>query len=473
MLPLAGSPNLVIVGREVQLGSGYADLVAIEPSGRLVIIEVKLAKNAEARRAIVTQTLAYAAYLHGEDSDHVESGILKTHLQERGYESLAGAVSSGAQAGFDEAPFREGLEDGLASGRFRLVFVLDEAPAELVRLVRYLEAVAGELIIDLVTVAAYQVNGAQVLVPQRVEPGRAEVETATSKKKPATADAGYYSWGSEEFEASIESATEENQPRLRRLLEWAKELEAARFCRLGSYRGRGGRVTLLPYLMDVQSGLITIWNDTGSAYLSFWRSVFEKRAPHRIEAIESLITPAVIGQGTTSHNITDELLSLLRRAYEDAATPADVVVVAARKAYPEYFKYHAYVCQTGRSFREGLTRLGFYADQTVKPEFPGILARRDRLEFTEQQVEDLRTTGDPADEAFADVIESMLRDETERRGRLEQIFLLTPPDSPATMTLGGPVTHSGSAWVQQQRYIRSEMLTSNPKTTADLTQAQA
>ncbi len=55
LLPLAGSPQLVIVGREVQLGGGYADRLAVEPSGRPAIIEVKLARNAEARRAIVSQ----------------------------------------------------------------------------------------------------------------------------------------------------------------------------------------------------------------------------------------------------------------------------------------------------------------------------------------------------------------------------------------------------------------------------------
>ena len=47
LLPLAGSPRLSIVGREVRLGTGSADLVAVEPSGRLVIIEVKLANNAK------------------------------------------------------------------------------------------------------------------------------------------------------------------------------------------------------------------------------------------------------------------------------------------------------------------------------------------------------------------------------------------------------------------------------------------
>ena len=42
MLPLSGAPSLLILGREVSLGSGYADLVGVEISGRPVIIEVKL-----------------------------------------------------------------------------------------------------------------------------------------------------------------------------------------------------------------------------------------------------------------------------------------------------------------------------------------------------------------------------------------------------------------------------------------------
>ena len=61
MLPLAGAPRLVILGSEVGLGAGSADLLGVEASGRPVIIEVKLARNNEARRAVVAQILAYAA----------------------------------------------------------------------------------------------------------------------------------------------------------------------------------------------------------------------------------------------------------------------------------------------------------------------------------------------------------------------------------------------------------------------------
>src|SRR4029077_16374717 len=92
MLPLAGSPRLTVLGREVRLGAGSADLLAVESSGRLVIIEVKLAGNAESRRAVVAQVLSYAGYLQGLDAEQLESQILTGHL------APGGSVLAAAQA---------------------------------------------------------------------------------------------------------------------------------------------------------------------------------------------------------------------------------------------------------------------------------------------------------------------------------------------------------------------------------------
>ena len=39
LLPLAGSPRLAVLGSEIQLGTGYADILAVESSGRPTIIE--------------------------------------------------------------------------------------------------------------------------------------------------------------------------------------------------------------------------------------------------------------------------------------------------------------------------------------------------------------------------------------------------------------------------------------------------
>src|SRR2546428_8151793 len=72
-------------------------------------------------------------------------------------------VGGDPEGGFDESDFASGLADSLRAGRFRLVLVLDDSPGELVRVVGYLESIAPELVIDLVTVSAYDINGSIAL----------------------------------------------------------------------------------------------------------------------------------------------------------------------------------------------------------------------------------------------------------------------------------------------------------------------
>jgi hypothetical protein len=315
VLPLSGGPRLAMLSREVPLGSGYADLLAVETSGRLVLIEVKLAKNAEARRAVVAQVLAYAAFLHGLDAETLEGDVLGPALRDRGLESIQAAAALVDQEGaFDAYAFQQGLDDSLASGTFRLVLVLDEAPPELVRLVGYLEHVGGDLVIDLVTVSSYRIGGSEVLVPQRVDPERA-VREARRPDSTIRKSGGYLANGADDFVASIESALPEHREELRRVADWAIMLEQEGLVRLKTYHGKGRR-TLLPRLTADDAGLVTIWNDRG-AYISLWRSVFERRAPASIDRVERLLGVA-IGSGNTTRDLRDEVLEALADAYREA-----------------------------------------------------------------------------------------------------------------------------------------------------------
>ena len=200
VLPLAGSPRLVMLGREVRCGSGLADLVAVERTGRLVLIEIKLAENGEARRAVVAQLLSYAAAMRGLTLADFNS-LVATHLPD-GVDTAVGAVAATDQEGdFDVETFDLTLAECLSTGRFRLVFVLDSAPADLVKLVGYLEDMTDAgLAIDLVTVSQYEAGGSRLVVPQRVEPGRGQELPSSPKRTPAvkavTTD------GSAEFVAS-------------------------------------------------------------------------------------------------------------------------------------------------------------------------------------------------------------------------------------------------------------------------------
>jgi hypothetical protein len=316
ILPLAGAPRLVVVGREVLLGNGYVDLVAVETSGRLAIIEIKLSRNADARRAVVAQILAYAAYLKGLDAAMLDQEVLGEHLRKKGYGSLEEAVvAEGQEEFFDGAAFSEGVKQSLAEGLFRLVIVLDEAPEELVRLVGYLESITDGLLIDLVTVSAYGVGESEVLVPQRVEPEYAKAAITAPSSRPGSEP--HRVEGAQDFVASMDEARE-HKPELRRLTDWAVSLEREGLARLRTTHGKG-RWVLVPRLLDEDVSLAKVWNEHG-AYLQLSRTVFERRAPESLPIIEEILAPTPVGQGNTTQEVSDELLGALTAAYREAAS---------------------------------------------------------------------------------------------------------------------------------------------------------
>lgn len=310
LLPLAGSPPLVIVGREVHLGSGYADLLAIAPTGDLTIIELKLASNAEARRAVVAQVLSYAAFLDHMSYKDLEERILGAHLRARDFTSLAAAGRAAAQGQFDETLFRDAVANNLAEGRFRLVIVLDTIPRELPRLVSYLEGIAPNLLIDLVAVGSYSVAGELVLVPHRVEPERRPADIATTS---ATIDEE----GADAFQRAMETGgTPANRETGARLVSWARALESRGLARLLSVQG-SAMYTLRIYVPgDV--GLACLFLDRTGPHLAVFRSVFARRARHALGELDALLAPNKIGQGANLEP-SEHALSIIAQGYEEAA----------------------------------------------------------------------------------------------------------------------------------------------------------
>ncbi len=320
LLPLAGTPTLSVLGREVRLGTGFADLLAIESSGRPVVIEVKLAYNAEARRAVISQVLTYAASLFRLSREQLEQDTLSRILAQRGYTTIAEVVAADAQAGdFDAQAFNSALEESLAAGRFRLVIVLDDAPAELVQLAGYLEAVTDNLTIDLVTVSRYHIGESVILIPQRLDPGRDVTEPPV--RASASADGGgLLVEGATDFVNAIPSAPLDQQDKLRRMSDWAVAIGSEGLARLATYHGKDGRrLTLLPRLKTDNVGLVTIYNDANLAYLQFWRSVFERRAPKSLVRVNALLAPDEVRQGNAMTDVSQELLDALTDAYREAA----------------------------------------------------------------------------------------------------------------------------------------------------------
>jgi hypothetical protein len=319
LLPLAGSPDLVTLGDEVALGNGYADVLAVERAGRFVLIEVKLASSSEARRAVVAQLLSYASFLRGNTVSGLEHGTLVSQLAERGAADIASLAAAGFQDTALGDDFRAAMQESLDTGSFRLVWVLDDAPPELVSLVGYLEDISTGIVIDLVTVAQYEVGGERVIVPQRVEPAR--VERQEGEGPGPAGPTPVTTKGADDFLASIEVALESERPLLRKLAEWAIALEREGLARLWTTSGVTGRKVLKPCIPSEDVGLVTIWNENGQAAMSLWRTVFERCAPGAIARVEEL-TGAELSAGRSAPEVTDDLLEALTGAYREAAGEA-------------------------------------------------------------------------------------------------------------------------------------------------------
>ncbi len=308
---------MIVLGSEVTLGNGTADVLALERTGRFVLIEVKLASNSEARRAVVAQLLSYASFLRGVSLGGFEVGTLARHLHDRGAATIAGLASREFQdAELDGAVFRGAMQESLNGGAFRLVWVLDDAPPELVSLVGYLEDIAAGVVIDLVTVAQYEVGGARVIVPQRVEPERVEPQSADAAN--AGGPGPVTTRGADDFISAIELAPASERPLLKKLADWAVSLQREGIASLTTTTGVTGRKVLRPAVLGDDVGLVTIWNENGRASLSLWRSVFERRAPSSIEPVEAA-TGIEVSVGRAAPFVDDKVLAILSDAYREAA----------------------------------------------------------------------------------------------------------------------------------------------------------
>lgn len=145
------------------------------------------------------------------------------------------------------------------------------------------------------------------------------------------------------------------------------------------------------------------------------------------------------------------------------ANPNDVVIVAARSAWPEYNELHAYVCQPNRSFQQ-VTRLGFYSKGSIYPLVPKILATYDEVEMVKNRY----------DGELGALVNRLLKEEKRPENGLFKVLILSAPDSSETLRLDHPIpndkrskTGKTTAFTMGQRYVASENLR-QAKTTSDL-----
>lgn len=147
---------ILIIGQEFPLGdAGFVDLIGVDDSGLITIIEFKLEKNTDIRKA-VAQTLEYAANLWEMSYDDLDRKACEYFRSDRCADPEQKEKKSLAEAicwhhkktiqdegeGYSEADFKTALSTNLRKGQFRLMLFCDEVDARTKRTVEYLHTLS-------------------------------------------------------------------------------------------------------------------------------------------------------------------------------------------------------------------------------------------------------------------------------------------------------------------------------------------
>jgi hypothetical protein len=192
------------------------------------------------------------------------------------------------------------------------------------------------------------------------------------------------------------------------------------------------------------------------------------------EADLEILIPTLYGQEMADRKA--------RTSTRTTVKDADTVVVAATRAFEEYKRWNAYICQPAtsehgqktRTFRPNLKRLAFYHNKQIEPVIPKIDHHYLSVPFTAEEEARLMGSAGPDDRRLAQIIGADLTPGSPRAGHEWQVFLLSAPgDRTNTLQLRQAIAHQGkAAWTQHQRYTLSAALESSPLNTDELTTAE-
>jgi hypothetical protein len=153
-------PPIAFVSREVDLKeAGSLDLLLVSRDGLPIAVEVKLQRNAQARREVVAQTIDYISALTSRTVDELD-------------EMLGGRLETALRS-FDQVDSDESFDarwrafgSNLRAGKARLLVAVDGTTPGLERILRFL-AENSELDVQLVVVERFAANDGQEVVVSR------------------------------------------------------------------------------------------------------------------------------------------------------------------------------------------------------------------------------------------------------------------------------------------------------------------
>jgi hypothetical protein len=204
---------------EVSEKSRWAlDHLFIDQEGIPTLVEVKRSSNSQIRREVVGQMLDYAANGTLYWSPEQISAAFVRRCERDGLDpnDVLGTFL-GEETEWDVSEFWQAVKTNLQAGRVRLVFVADRIPAELRRIIEFLNDQMDPAEVIGVEVPQFVGEGRQALVPRVVG------LTAEAERRKSISATGGRNWDRDSFfeELAHQRSTEEVEA-ARRLFDWAE-----------------------------------------------------------------------------------------------------------------------------------------------------------------------------------------------------------------------------------------------------------
>lgn len=179
LLMREGDARLSFVSQQIQMSSGIMDAVMIDSDGLPVAVEVKLGRNAQARREIVGQLVDYVSTMTEYTVDEFDDLV--------GGKVLDAIDMIAKDDETERKKIWQTLGANLRAGLARYILVLDEVPSELGRIVRFL-AMRSNLDIRLVEISKYVSASGQVFytplnLVEQGDSGTEKISSAGGAKK--------------------------------------------------------------------------------------------------------------------------------------------------------------------------------------------------------------------------------------------------------------------------------------------------
>jgi hypothetical protein len=198
------------------------------------LIEVKRASDTRIRCEVVGQMLDYAANAVAYWPVETLQSALERRCRNEGLE-LESVLAAFLGQDVDEAGFWQKVKTNLQAGRVRLLFVADEIPAELRRIVEFLNQQMDPAEVLAVEVRQFVGDGLRTIVP------RVFGQTEQAREKKAAGPRTTFQWSEESWFAKVaERGAPEDSRVARAIYDWARErglrLEWGASARDGSFR---------------------------------------------------------------------------------------------------------------------------------------------------------------------------------------------------------------------------------------------